>query len=169
MSRRPWILSPWFLPTVSTVLTLGLAVLCFWQWQRESSLTSELRQSRQALAAAESKAKDETNRADAATARHLETLARIEELNRVRQTDQAELEKLRRVDAERDALATAFEEAKSRIQQANDTIAKANENSKTASESITRLAAERDDLARRLNDRTEAYNALVKRLEGEGR
>lgn len=169
MSRRPWILSPWFLPGVSTVLTLALAGLCFWQWQKESNLTNELRQTRWALARAQAQAKDETARADAATTRHLEALARAEELNRARESERAELETLRRTAAERDALATALEEAKALIKQANEHTAKANENARTASETITRLTAERDDLARRLNERTEAYNALVKRVESGNR
>jgi hypothetical protein len=167
VSRRPWILSPWFLPGLSTVLTLGLAALCFWQWQKESTLANDLRQTRGALAVAETRARDETARADAATTRHLEALARAEELNRAREADRAELESLRKTAAERDALAAALEEAKALIRQANENTAKANENGRLASETITRLTAERDDLVRRLNERTEAYNALVKRLEAE--
>ena len=167
MSRRPWILSPWFLPGVSTVLTLALAGLCLWQWQKESNLTNELRQTQGDLARAESMAREETSRADAATARHLQTLARAEELNRARESERAELETLRRTAAERDALAAALEEAKALIKQANENTAKANENGRLASETITRLTAERDDLVRRLNERTEAYNTLVKRVEAE--
>jgi hypothetical protein len=152
---------------VSTALTLALAALCFWQWQRESTLAAELGKSRDALVREETLAKNETARADAATARQLEALARAEELNRAREAERAELETLRRTAAERDALAAALGEAKALIRQANENTAKSNENARTASETITRLTAERDDLARRLNERTEAYNALVKRLEAE--
>lgn len=169
MSRRPWILSPWFLPGVSTVLTLALAALCFWQWQKESNLMASLRQTRGALVRAEALAKEETSRADAAMTRHLEALARAEELNRAREVERAELETLRRAAAERDAFAAKLGEAKALIRQANENTAKANENARTATATITRLTAERDDLARRLNERTEAYNALVKRLEAQGR
>ncbi|MFM7182963.1 MAG: hypothetical protein ACKO2G_16080 [Verrucomicrobiales bacterium] len=165
MSKRPWILAPWFLPSVSAVLTFGLAALCFWQWQKESGLNNELRQTKDALARAEARANAETTRADAATARQLEALARAEDMTRVWSAERGELERLRRIAAERDALAAAFEEAKARIRLANENINKANIGARASAESITRLTAERDDLARRLNERTEAYNALVKRVE----
>ena len=165
MSKRPWILSPWFLPGLSTVLTLGLASICFWQWQRDSILTTELRQTRDALMRAETLAKDETTRADAATTRQLEALARAEDLTRVWQAERGELENLRRSAAERDTLASALEEAKARLRLANKNMEKANANVRASAETIGRLTTERDDLARRLNERTEAYNALVKRIE----
>lgn len=169
MSRRPWILSPWLLPGLTTLLTLALAALCFWQWQRESSLAADLRQTRDALARAESLARTESARADSATARHIEAAARAEEARRAGQSEREELERLRRTAADRDALAAALEQANARILQANENIDKGNASARAAAGTIQRLAAERDDLARRLNERTEAYNALVKRGRSENR
>lgn len=169
MTRPPAILSPWFLPVVAAVLTLVLAGLCIRQWQREAVLRARVLAAEARATMAESTARENLRRADEMTTRHLDASARAEALTGQLADVRAEAEIMRQAAAERDAMAAAMEEARHRLRAAKDAINALNHAAGTRKETNDRLTAERDSLLRMLNDRTKAYNDLVKRMEAEKR
>ncbi len=165
MSRPPAILSSWFLPVTSAVLTLAMGALCVWQWQRESSLHDRWQASETRAARAEEDAQSERTRADGLTQRHLEASARVEELNRTLADIRAQLTPLQKAAAERDTMAATLQQARQRLTTANQSITALNQNARAQKAALDQLAHERNSLARLLNERTQAYNDLVKKVE----
>ena len=167
MSRPPAILSSWFLPVLSGILTLALAVLCIWQWRQITDLARDGREAATNAERASREARDHRARADDLAGRNLAAEARVAELNVALADARASLAKLQDTVTKRNAMtAAALADARRRIETANERIGQANETARTQEAAINRLAAERDDLVRRLNERTRAYNDLIRKTGG---
>ena len=131
-------------------LLLALCALCTWQWHRETALRALAAQQSTDLTALQTAAAAATAQLNAQTAEILRLTSSLTELrNAPPPPDPAPalLEtnlQLRETAAKQ---ATALTAANTAIQQANQTIQK--------------LTAERDALAKRLNDTTAKYNKLA--------
>ena len=167
MNRQPAILSSWFLPLAAAVMTILLAAICVWQWQRETRIQRHCEVAIDRANRAEAMAAAEQQRADTQTSRNLDAAGRIEELNRAFATMHAELETLRQAAADREAMAESVARARAAIEDANKTIATHNAAVAGHNATVQQLQAERDELVRKLNDRTREYNTLVEKLRAK--
>lgn len=131
--------------SILSLLLLALSVLCAWQWDRESKLRTLAETQRAQLTAITTQHDELESRVKAADAEILRITASLAELRTNSVSKETHAEAL----AASQTMREAGTKQNAAIQQANDTIQK--------------LTTERDDLAKRLNDITAKYNALIKK------
>lgn len=141
-----------------SLLLIALCGLCGWQWHRETQLRSLAATQRDELIALHQKHDELEARVKAADAEVLRLTQSLADLraNSVSKTTHAEV-----VEANT-KLRAMITKQNAAITQQNELISKQNTTIQTANENLKKLAAERDDLAKRLNEVTALYNKLVK-------
>ena len=140
------------------LLLLALCGLCGVQWWRESQIRAIAMALRSDLAAATAERDRLTERAKAADAEILRLNAAFADLraNSVPKQDmETAIQAAEQLNARIAALNQAFLRQNQILQQHNEAMQKANG-------TIQRIAEERDNLAKKANDITARYNALVK-------
>ncbi len=160
------------------MLLLALCGLCALQWTREFGLRKEIEELtidhhwQQSELARQQALLDTWEAEIAGLTRQLSQL-RKQSAKRMAAVE-AERDKLSAALARARGMEGAIDEAGERIEQANERIRLQNERIaelvarlEAQQESLDGLRAQRDELVRQLNERTEAYNALVRRV-GEG-
>ncbi len=143
--------------TILLVLLAALCGLCAVQWWRESALRETAVAQRDALGALTGERDELTGRMKAADAEILRLTAAHADLRANSVSKQAH-EEIAQANAH---LRESVEKQNAAIKEQNEAIAKQNLAVQQANESIRRLTAERDGLARRVNEVTELYNKLV--------
>ena len=156
-------------------LLAALCGLCAVQWLREAGLQNQIETLQGELHWHQSELATQQSQLD--IWRH-----EIESLTaKVAQISAHAEQREQRLRAERDELASALSQARGQqiaVEQATNRITRANETIQAQADridellerleqhqaTVLELRARRDDLARQLNQRTEAYNALVQRL-----
>lgn len=144
--------------TVLSLLLIALCGLCAWQWHRETQLRSLATTQRDELISLHQKHDEleaHMKAADAEVLRLTQSLADLR-ANSVSKDIHAEV-----VEAN-SKLRLTITKQNMAITQQNELIAKQNSTIQTANDNLKKLAVERDDLAKRLNDVTALYNKLVK-------
>jgi len=154
-------------PLVLAALCVVLSVFCAMQWGREADLRAELRAVRiaerdQSTKSAEAIRLGETY---ASEIRRLD--ARVGELKQSEETLRKELAAARSAEqaarqsiAELTPLRTALAQQNESIRRQNETVTKQNAAIRSQNESLRKLVAERDEVVRLLNERTELLNKL---------
>jgi DNA repair exonuclease SbcCD ATPase subunit len=154
-------------PLVLAALCVVLSVFCAMQWGREADLRAELRAVRiaerdQSTKSAEAIRLGETY---ASEIRRLD--ARVGELKQSDETLRKELAAARSAEqaarqsiAELTPLRTALAQQNESIRRQNETVTKQNAAIRSQNESLRKLVAERDEVVRLLNERTELLNKL---------
>lgn len=140
------------------VLLLALCGLCGVQWWRESQLRQMAATQRDALLQITTKRDELESRVKAADAEILRINASLAELRANSISKQVHEEALQANTMLRDTIS----KQNTAIIQQNEALQKQNEAMQKANATITRLAAERDDMVKRLNEVTAKYNALIK-------
>lgn len=148
--------------SVLIVLLLALCGLCAWQWHRESQLRT-LHHAALAQVIQLSTQRDELEtRVKAADAEILRLTGALAELRANSVAKPLHEDALAANTQMRETLGkqnTAIQEQNDRLAEANTAILQANEN-------LKKVAAERDALAKKVNDVTALYNALAKKGGG---
>ena len=142
---------------VLSVLLLALCSLCAWQWQRESRLRALATGQRDELTSLSSDLTllmIQTKAADAEILRLTGALSELRANSIAKEIHDEALQanaKLKEVATQQNAAIT----------QQNELLTKQNATVQQANEQIKRLANERDDLAKRLNEVTAKFNQLA--------
>ncbi|MBL9142168.1 MAG: hypothetical protein JNM99_00680 [Verrucomicrobiaceae bacterium] len=141
-----------------SLLLIALCGLCGWQWHRETQLRALAASQREAIEVLTAKRDDLDTRVKAADAEVLRLTQALAELraNSVSKDIHAEIVETNT------KLRDAITKQNAAITQQNELIAKQNAAIQIANDNLKKLATERDDLAKRLNDVTAMYNKLVK-------
>lgn len=147
-------------PVPQTVLLLLLAALCSLcavQWWRESTLRETAMAQRADLARLSGERDELAGRMKAADAEILRLTAAQSDLRSNSVSKQVHEEVIRA----NGSLRESVEKQNAAIKERDESLAKQNAVIQRADENIRKLAAERDDLARRANEVTALYNKLV--------
>ncbi len=144
---------------VLSLLLVALCGLCAWQWHRETQLRSLAAAQRDELTVLHQKHEELEARMKAADAEVLRLTQSLADLraNSVSKTTHAEV-----LEANT-KLRDTITKQNVAIAQQNELIAKQNTTIQTANDNLKKLATERDELAKRLNDVTALYNKLLKK------
>lgn len=142
-----------------SVLLIALCGLCAWQWNRERSLRELLQSQGSQLHAVTTERDELSARMKAADAEILRLTASIAELRTNSVAKEVHEETITAAKTQRETLA----KQNAAITQQNEIITKQNGAIQQANDSIQKLTAERDSLAKRLNDVTAKFNELVKK------
>lgn len=140
------------------LLLLSLCGLCVVQWWRESQLRQIASTQRDALLQITTNRDELESRVKAADAEILRITASLAELRANSVAKEVHEEALQANIMLRDTIS----KQNTAILQQNEALQKQNEAMQKANATITRLAAERDDMVKRLNEVTAKYNALIK-------
>jgi hypothetical protein len=140
-------------------LIVALCVLCSWQWQRETKLRQIAGQQAAELQRLKAERDEIESRVRAADAEILRLTGSLNELrgNSVAKHEHEEV--LQANAAMRDAIA----KQNALVMEQNAAITRANDAIQRGNETIKNLTAERDALAKRINEVTDKYNALAKK------
>lgn len=138
-------------PAALITLILALCGLCIWQWQREAALRRINQQHTTELVKLQAEHTSLTARATTANAEILRLTGTLNELRNSSISTTAHDEAL----AARTSLQSMAEKQNAAITQQNQAIQQANE-------TIQKLTTERASLARRLNEVTAKYNAVIR-------
>lgn len=164
----------WLHGVVVWALTLGLVGLSFWQWQeisRAQELAKEENSRRLTTEAELAVAEDQVRSLSESLLESEQTAARSRaERDKLERASAMLLNELKGRNKQIEALAAHFDEARGRLGAAQGLLEEATEIETAVAERdeiIRRLETERADLAKQLNERTNAYNALVKRVEAQ--
>jgi len=144
--------------TVLLVLLAALCGLCAVQWWRESALRETAVAQRAELARLSGERDELAGRMKAADAEILRLTAAQSDLRSNSVSKQVH-EEVTRANAH---LRESVEKQNAAIKEQNEALAKQNAAIQEANENIRKLAAERDGLARRVNEVTALYNKLVR-------
>lgn len=143
---------------VLSCLLLALCGLCGWQWHRESQLRALLSGEMAKVHTLTAERDDLLGRVKAADAEVLRLTASLSDLRANSVSKE--------VHAETQTANTTLKEAVTKqnvaITQQNETLAKQNAAIIKANDNIKAVVAERDALAKKLNEVTAMYNELVK-------
>ena len=149
-------------PAILLVLLLALCGLCAWQWQRESALrrivSTQLAEVNQ-LMAERSELESRTKAADGEILRLTGALAELKANSVDKQTHDEVL-------AANTTMREAIEKQNIAIKEQNDRLEKANTAILLANENLKKVIAEREALAKRINEVTALYNTLAKKSGG---
>ncbi|MEY3584762.1 MAG: hypothetical protein RJA48_1845 [Verrucomicrobiota bacterium] len=161
-------------PLVLAALCVLLSVFCAVQWGREADLRAELLSSRTAERDLRTKSAEAVRLGETYAGEIRRLDARIGELKRAEEALRKELAAAR--SAEQSARVTAAEVVPLRaslakqndaIKGQNATVAKQNDAMRIQNESLRKLVAERDEVVRLLNERTDLLNKLNAGREGK--
>jgi methyl-accepting chemotaxis protein len=142
---------------ILVVLLAALCGLCAVQWWRESALRETAVAQRDALGTLTGERDDLTSRMKAADAEILRLTAAFTDL-RANSVSQQAHEETAQANAH---LRESVEKQNAAIKEQNEAIAKQNLAVQQVNENLRKLAAERDELAKRVNEVTGLYNKLV--------
>lgn len=139
------------------LLLLALCGLCAWQWQRESQLRQIAVSQRDGIVRLTAEREELESRAKRADAEILRLNGSFNELRASSVSKQIHEEVL----AANAQMRESIEKQNTAIKEQNEALMKQSQVIQQANESIKKLAAERDDLIKRVNDVSEKYNKLV--------
>jgi len=138
------------------ISVVALSALCVAQWLREAAVRGRLREAQQQHGEAVAALAGEKDRR--------ETQER--EVVRLTQLQQETAEALRLAEARAAELAAQPALDPAAVAQRNAEVTAQNEAMARQNEQLKKLTAERDDLVRRLNERTKEWNELVRKTSG---
>jgi hypothetical protein len=138
------------------ICVVALSALCVAQWLREAAVRGRLREAQQQHGEAVAALAGEKDRR--------ETQER--EVVRLTQLQQETAEALRLAEARAAELAAQPALDPAAVAQRNAEVTAQNEAMARQNEQLKKLTAERDDLVRRLNERTKEWNELVRKTSG---
>jgi uncharacterized coiled-coil protein SlyX len=154
-------------PLVLAALCVALAVFCAMQWGREADLRSELRTVRIAERDLRTKSAEAIRLGETYAGEIRRLDARVGELKRSEEILRKELATARAAElaarqavAELAPLRASLAKQNDAIRRQNETVTKQNAAIRTQNESLRKLVAERDEVVRLLNERTELLNKL---------
>ena len=143
---------------VLSLLLIALCGLCAWQWDRESKLRLQLKAKVMALNVATTQRDELEARVKAADAEVLRITASLAELRANSVSKETHSEALQA----NTLLRENIEKQNTAITQQNERLSKQNAAIQQLNDNLKKLATERDDLAKRLNDVTAMYNKAIK-------
>ncbi len=138
------------------ISVVALSALCVAQWVREADVRGRLREAQQQHGEAVAALAGEKGRR--------ETQER--EVVRLTKLQQETAEALRLAEAKTAELAAQPAVDPAAVAQRNAEVTAQNEAMARQNEQLKKLTAERDDLVRRLNERTKEWNELVRKTSG---
>lgn len=143
---------------VLSLLLVALCGLCAWQWDRESKLRLQLKAKIMAVNVLTTQRDELETRVKAADAEVLRITASLTELraNSVSKDTHAEALQANTL------LRESVTKQNAAVTLQNELLTNQNASIQQANGSLKKLAAARDDLAKRLNEVTAMYNKLVK-------
>ena len=143
-------------PVLITLLVL-LCALCAWQWHRETGLRRIVAQRLEEVTELRAERDEIETRVKAADAEILRLTA---SLNELRTTSVAKVQHDEVLSANAQ-MRGSVEKQNALILQQNEALTRANESIQRANDTIKSLTAERDSLAKRVNEVTALYNKLA--------
>jgi uncharacterized coiled-coil protein SlyX len=154
-------------PLLLAALCVGLSVFCALQWGREADLRAELLSSRTAERDLRTKSAEAIRLGETYAGEIRRLDARIGELKRAEEALRNELavartaeEAARAAAAELVSLRASLAKQNDSIKRQNATVAEQNDAIRIQNEGLRKLMAERDEVVRLLNERTELLNKL---------